>query len=180
MSNLLKAAWFAAEKHTDQRRKNPAATPYINHPIEVAEHLTRVGNVSDENILIAAILHDTIEDTETTEEEIRDAFGDAVLKLVLECTDDKTLEKDERKRLQVVNAPHKSPGAKQIKIADKTCNLKSILAEAPTGWPVARQLEYFHWAAEVVAGLKGVNENLDQEVAKVLEAGIARLSEMRN
>lgn len=180
VSKLLKAAWFAAEKHTDQRRKNPAATPYINHPIEVAEHLSRVGNVSDEDILIAALLHDTIEDTETTEQEIRDAFGDAVLLLVLECTDDKRLEKAERKRLQVVNSPHKSSGAKQIKIADKTCNLKSILAEPPSGWPVSRQLEYFQWAADVVAGLKGVNENLDREVAKVLEAGITRLSESQN
>ena len=175
MSNLLKATWFAAEKHSEQRRKNTAATPYINHPIEVAEHLQRVGGVSDESILIAALLHDTIEDTDTTESEIRDAFGETVLKLVLECTDDKRLEKAERKRLQIVNAPKKSPGAKQIKLADKTCNLLSILADPPSGWSVARQLEYFQWASQVVEGLTGVNNELDQKATEVLDQGLATL-----
>ncbi len=175
MSNLLKATWFAAEKHSEQRRKNTAATPYINHPIEVAEYLQRVGGVSDESILIAALLHDTIEDTDTTESEIRDAFGETVLKLVLECTDDKRLEKAERKRLQIVNAPKKSPGAKQIKLADKTCNLLSILADPPSGWSVARQLEYFQWASQVVEGLTGVNKELDQKATEVLDQGLATL-----
>ena len=175
MSNLLKATWFAAEKHSEQRRKNTAATPYINHPIEVAEFLQRVGGVSDESILIAALLHDTIEDTDTTESEIRDAFGETVLKLVLECTDDKRLEKAERKRLQIVNAPKKSPGAKQIKLADKTCNLLSILADPPSGWSVARQLEYFQWASQVVEGLTGVNNELDQKATEVLDQGLATL-----
>ncbi len=175
MSNLLKATWFAAEKHSEQRRKNTAATPYINHPIEVAEYLQRVGGVSDESILIAALLHDTIEDTDTTESEIRDAFGETVLKLVLECTDDKRLEKAERKRLQIVNAPKKSPGAKQIKLADKTCNLLSILADPPSGWSVARQLEYFQWASQVVEGLTGVNNELDQKATEVLDQGLATL-----
>ena len=175
MSNLLKATWFAAEKHSEQRRKNTAATPYINHPIEVAEYLQRVGGVSDESILIAALLHDTIEDTDRTESEIRDAFGETVLKLVLECTDDKRLEKAERKRLQIVNAPKKSPGAKQIKLADKTCNLLSILADPPSGWSVARQLEYFQWASQVVEGLTGVNNELDQKATEVLDQGLATL-----
>ena len=175
MSNLLKATWFAAEKHSEQRRKNTAATPYINHPIEVAEFLQRVGGVSDESILIAALLHDTIEDTDTNESEIRDAFGETVLKLVLECTDDKRLEKAERKRLQIVNAPKKSPGAKQIKLADKTCNLLSILADPPSGWSVARQLEYFQWASQVVEGLTGVNNELDQKATEVLDQGLATL-----
>ena len=176
MSNLLKATWFAAEKHSEQRRKNTAATPYINHPIEVAEYLQRVGGVCDEAILIAALLHDTIEDTDTTESEIRDAFGETVLNLVLECTDDKRLEKAERKRLQIVNAPKKSPGAKQIKLADKTCNLRSILADPPNGWSVARQLEYFQWASQVVEGLTGVNDQLDQKVTEVLDQGLATLA----
>lgn len=176
MSKLLKATRFAAEKHSEQRRKNPAATPYINHPIEVAEYLQRVGGVCDEAILIAALLHDTIEDTDTTESEIRDAFGETVLNLVLECTDDKRLEKAERKRLQIVNAPKKSPGAKQIKLADKTCNLRSILADPPNGWSVARQLEYFQWASQVVEGLTGVNDQLDQKVTEVLDQGLATLA----
>jgi (p)ppGpp synthase/HD superfamily hydrolase len=177
MSQLLTAMRFAAEKHADQRRKNIAASPYINHPIEVAEHLYCVGNVADESILIAALLHDTIEDTNTSEQEIREVFGDNVLCLVLECTDDKTLEKAERKRLQIVNAPNKSPGAKQIKIADKTCNLRSIMEDPPEGWPISRQVDYFNWASQVVAGLKGINPRLDEEVAKVLDAGISLLTE---
>jgi guanosine-3',5'-bis(diphosphate) 3'-pyrophosphohydrolase len=176
MSLLLKATHFAAEKHSAQRRKNKAASPYINHPIEVAEHLHRVGGVTDETILVAALLHDTIEDTQTNEDEIREAFGDEVLALVLECTDDKNLEKMERKRLQIVNAPKKSSGAKQIKIADKTCNLRSILDDPPEGWPIARQLEYFKWATDVVAGLKGVNSRLDEEVDKVIHAGTSLLT----
>ena len=176
MSKLLKATRFAAEKHSEQRRKNPAATPYINHPIEVAEYLQRVGGVCDEAILIAALLHDTIEDTDTTESEIRDAFGETVRNLVLECTDDKRLEKAERKRLQIVNAPKKSPDAKQIKLADKTCNLRSILADPPNGWSVARQLEYFQWASQVVEGLTGVNDQLDQKVTEVLDQGLATLA----
>ena len=176
MSKLLRATHFAAQKHESQRRKNTAATPYINHPIEVAAHLNRVGDVNDEEILIAAVLHDTIEDTDTTEAEIRDQFGQNVLGLVLECTDDKTLEKAERKRLQVVNAPKKSDGAKQIKIADKTCNLKSILEDPPKGWAITRQLEYFQWASRVYDGLKGVNQALDAEIELVLQQGIERLS----
>ena len=175
MTKIIKAVHFAAQKHTNQRRKNPGESPYINHPIEVAEHLQRVGGVDDEAILVAALLHDTIEDTETTEDEIRAEFGDEVTLLVLECTDDKSLEKAERKRLQVVNAPKKSPGAKQIKIADKTCNLRSILDDPPAGWPLTRQLDYFQWASEVIAGLKGINSNLDREVEQLLELGIQKL-----
>jgi guanosine-3',5'-bis(diphosphate) 3'-pyrophosphohydrolase len=176
MRDLLKAAKFAAHKHSEQRRKNPAASPYINHPIEVAEHLCAVGGVTDETVLIAALLHDTIEDTDTTEGEILSEFGEEVRALVLECTDDKSLEKAERKRLQIVNAPKKSSGAKQIKIADKTCNLRAIMADPPDGWPVARQLEYFQWASQVVAGLKGINPRLDEEVDRVLARGIQKLS----
>lgn len=176
MKELLAAAHFAAEKHSTQRRKNEAESPYINHPIEVAEHLSRVGGVTDPSILIAALLHDTIEDTETTENEICEAFGDQVLKLVLECSDDKTLTKADRKRLQIETAPHKSPGAKQIKIADKTCNLRSILADPPAGWTVQRQHEYFIWAQRVVAGLKDVNRALDLEVDAVIEQGLQKFT----
>ena len=162
---------FAAQKHSTQRRKDGAATPYINHPIEVAMHLAEVGKVEDEDILIAALLHDTIEDTDTTQEEIAAEFGDPVAGLVAECTDDKSLGKMERKRLQVVNAPKKSSGAKQIKIADKTCNLKSIHSDPPEEWSSQRKLEYFQWAEKVVDGLLGVNNALDREVLAVMEKG---------
>ena len=178
MNRLLQATLFAATNHADQRRKNSAASPYINHPIEVAEHLNRVGKIDDTEILIAALLHDTIEDTTTTADEIRELFGKTVVDLVLECTDDKSLEKAERKRLQIVNAPRKSNGAKQIKIADKTCNLKSLLVDPPQGWSISRQLEYFEWAQQVYSGLKGVNELLDAEIEQVFATGLELLTEI--
>ncbi len=171
MNRLLHAMKYAAEKHAQQRRKNADATPYINHPIEVAEHLARVGGISDEDVLVAALLHDTIEDTNATFDEIDGRFGSRVASIVMECTDDKSLEKAERKRLQIVNAPKKSSDAKCVKIADKTCNLASILVDPPPDWSVRRQLEYFEWAERVVAGLLGVNERLDACVQDVLAHG---------
>jgi guanosine-3',5'-bis(diphosphate) 3'-pyrophosphohydrolase len=175
MNRILQAASFAATKHTGQRRKNAAAGPYINHPIEVAEHLSTVGGITDEDILIAALLHDTVEDTDTTREEIAEWFGENVASLVMECTDDKSLPKQERKRLQIVNAPHKSPGAKQIKLADKTCNLRTMVEDPPADWPLQRQIEYFEWAEKVVAGLLGQNEALDAGVLSVLREGLEKL-----
>lgn len=158
---IIKAVKFAAEKHADQRRKNKAATPYINHPIEVAEHLFSVGGIADEDVLDAAILHDTIEDTNTTYEEIVENFGSRVANIVLECTDDKSLDRAERKRLQIVNAKNKSSEAKCVKLADKTCNLRSIIYDPPN-WSIQRQIEYFDWAELVIAGLLGENEALDE------------------
>ncbi|MEM0968587.1 MAG: HD domain-containing protein [Verrucomicrobiota bacterium] len=175
MNLLLQAAHFAAEKHQEQRRKNPAETPYINHPLEVAAHLSSVGHVTDESLLAAAILHDTVEDTDTSPEELCELFGEEITALVMECTDDKSLEKAERKRLQIVNAPKKSAGAKQIKLADKTCNLRSILVDPPEGWSAERQREYFRWANQVIDGLLGVNEPLETEVKRVLHEGYAKL-----
>ena len=180
MKLLLQAMRFATEKHSEQKRGNARQTPYINHPIEVAEHLANVGGVTDEDVLIAALLHDTIEDTDTTKEEISEHFGEIVADLVLECTDDKNLEKEERKRLQVVNAPKKSPGAKMIKIADKTCNLRAILSDPPMAWSTKRKKEYFEWAEKVVGGLLGVNEALDACVTSVLQEGLQQLTEAKS
>lgn len=178
MQRIFHAIKFAAEKHTRQRRKNADATPYINHPIEVAEHLARVGQISEEDVLIAALLHDTIEDTNTTFEEIESLFGARVANIVMECTDDKSLEKAERKRLQILNAPMKSWEAKCVKIADKTCNLESILVDPPSGWSVQRQRDYFDWAEKVVHGLLGVNEPLDTFVLDTLARGKEKLCKM--
>lgn len=171
MRRLLQAMKFAAEKHANQRRKNPDATPYINHPIEVAEILASVGGIEDEEVLAAAVLHDTVEDTSTTFGEIEGLFGSRIARIVKECTDDRSLEKAERKRLQIVHAPGKSPEAKCVKIADKTCNLASVLADPPKGWSVERQREYFGWAEKVIEGLLGVNGNLDARVKDVLARG---------
>jgi len=170
---LLKAIHFSADKHRDQRRKNVEASPYINHPIDVAEMLARVGKVENLDVIVAAILHDTIEDTDTTPEEIESLFGKRVLSLVQEVTDDKSLPKSVRKQLQVLHAPHKSPGAKLIKIADKISNLLDLAHSPPVTWSHQRKLEYIDWSEQVVSGLRGSNTRLDelfdQVVAKVRE-----------
>ena len=165
---LLIALRFAAEKHRRQRRKDTEATPYINHPIAVAELVARVGEVSDVTMLQAAILHDTIEDTATTAEELETHFSKPVSLLVQELTDDKSLPKQERKRLQIEHSPHLSTAAKQIKIADKICNLNDISATQPADWPLQRKLDYLDWAERVVAGCRGCNPDLDQHFDTVL------------
>lgn len=157
---VLEAASFAAQRHRDQRRKDVDATPYINHPLEVAKILAEA-DVDDTDVLVAALLHDTIEDTETTADEISNTFGDRVRQLVLEVTDDKALPKAERKRLQVVNGPGKSDGAKMIKTADKIANLRDLVT-SPPDWTAARIDAYRSWAREVVSGCSGVNPQLDK------------------
>ena len=121
---VLKALEFAAHKHRDQRRKDPAASPYINHPIALANVLVNEGGVTDVEVLAAALLHDTVEDTATTPEELEEQFGARIARIVAEVTDDKALPKAERKRLQVVHAAELSREAKLVKLADKICNLR--------------------------------------------------------
>lgn len=157
---LLDAVMFAAERHRNQRRKDADASPYINHPIALAHLLSTTGGIDDLDVLRAAILHDTVEDTETTEAEIRARFGDAVADMVMEVTDDKSLPKPRRKALQVEHAPHKSTGAALVKLADKTCNLRDITVAPPAGWPLERRREYFDWAKRVIDGLPRVSEPL--------------------
>lgn len=135
MNLLIRAAIFAANKHRDQRRKDTAASPYINHPLALADVLANEGGVDDVEVLCAALLHDTIEDTQTTPDELRREFGDRVANIVLEVTDDKSLPKAERKRLQIVHAGHASFEARLVKLADKICNLRDILASPPANWP---------------------------------------------
>jgi guanosine-3',5'-bis(diphosphate) 3'-pyrophosphohydrolase len=159
---LLKALRFSADKHRNQRRKDNAQSPYINHPIEVVQLLWDVGGVRDIDILLAAILHDTIEDTETRSEDIREVFGEAVMALVMEVTDDKSLPKEERKRLQIETAPHKSYGAKLIKLADKSCNVRNLVTTPPKDWSIKRRQEYLLWTEKVVAGLRGTNPALEE------------------
>lgn len=160
IDKLLEAISFAATKHKDHRRKGANAEPYINHTIAVAKLLTDVAIVYDVDILQAAILHDTIEDTETTKEELFMKFGTEVTDYVIEMTDDKLLPKAERKRLQIVNAPHKSTGAKQIKLCDKICNITDVMNNPPTHWSFERRKEYFDWAEQVVTALDCENSVL--------------------
>jgi guanosine-3',5'-bis(diphosphate) 3'-pyrophosphohydrolase len=168
---LLTAINFSADRHRPQRRKDTLKSPYINHPIEVAELLWRVGGIRDQAVLIAAVLHDTIEDTETTPEEIRNLFGEDVLGIVLECTDDKSLPYLDRKRLQIETAPYKSEKAKLVKLADKICNIHDLNQSPPRWWPKIQKQEYLLWSEKVVAGLRGVNQALEAHYDQELAAG---------
>jgi guanosine-3',5'-bis(diphosphate) 3'-pyrophosphohydrolase len=159
---LFKAFRFAAGKHRNQRRKDSLKSPYINHPIEVALLLWEVGGIREADTLLAAVLHDTIEDTNTHPKEIREAFGEGVLSYVLEVTDDKSLPKMKRKRLQIERAPHKSYGARLISLADKSCNVRNLNKVPPQDWNRKRRSEYLLWTEQVVAGLRGTNAALEE------------------
>lgn len=159
---LLKAVAFAACKHKDQRRKDADASPYINHPIALATVLREEGEIADLNVLAAALLHDTIEDTETTYEEIRGQFGDEIANVVSEVTDTKWLAKTARKRLQISKAAKATEGAKLVKLADKICNVRDIIASPPADWSVDRKREYFDWAKAVVDQIRGTNAKLER------------------
>jgi len=158
---FIRALEFSAHKHRAQKRRDAEQTPYINHPIQVANILWQTGQVQDENVLSAALLHDTLEDTETTSEELETAFGQTILALVQEVSDDKSLPKAERKRLQIVHAATISSQAKLIKLADKIANIQDIGQAPPTGWSLERRLEYLDWSEKVIQALRGVNSALE-------------------
>jgi guanosine-3',5'-bis(diphosphate) 3'-pyrophosphohydrolase len=163
MQKIILAANFAATKHRDQRRKDREASPYINHPLALAFVLTNeVGGIADEDVIAAAILHDTIEDTDTSTTEISDLFGLSVLRIVLEVTDDKSLPKATRKQLQIDHASRLSREAKLVKLADKICNLRDMANSPPLDWSLQRQKEYFDWAKAVVDGLRGTHGKLEE------------------
>ena len=158
---LLKALSFAAYKHRRQVRKGSEPIPYINHPIALADLLVRTANVRDPEIIAAALLHDTVEDTCTTAEELKAEFGPVISQLVAELTDDKRLSKEERKRQQLEHASSLSPRARIVKLADKVCNLRDIVQDPPAGWPLERKQQYFDWAKRVVDKIRGTNVELE-------------------
>ena len=176
LPELTQAISFAAKKHTNQKRKGADAQPYINHPLEVLNLLTNVGKVEDFNILIAAVLHDTIEDTDTTKEEITELFGAEVCRMVLELTDDKSLDKAVRKQLQIEHAPHISAGAKQIKLCDKISNISDVLENPPGDWSDERRSEYVIWGERVVAGLRGANAELEKHFDELITKAKSKLT----
>lgn len=162
MGQFLEVLAFSAFKHRTQRRKDRHASAYINHPIALARVLHNEGGVSDPATLCAAMLHDTVEDTETTRVELSRAFGAEIASVVMEVTDNKRLRKHTRKRLQVEHAPHLSRRAKLVKLADKICNLRDLREHPPVGWSRARKRQYFDWAKRVVDGLRGVHPVLER------------------
>ena len=162
ISLLFKALAFSAEKHRTQKRKDIDKSPYINHPIALANILAKRW-VIDENVLCAAILHDTIEDTETTADELRKNFGEKITSIVLEVSDDKSLDKEVRKQLQIDHAASLSKEAKLVKLADKIANITDIINTPPVDWSKARKQEYFAWAKAVVDNLRGAHQGLEKE-----------------
>ena len=158
---ILKAASFAAYKHRNQRRKDAHASPYINHPLELSRVLAEEGGVTDAATLCAALLHDTVEDTDTTPDELKRVFGAEIAGIVSEVTDDTSLRKADRKRMQVEHAAHISEKAKLVKLADKICNLRDVATAPPQGWPLERRQEYFEWAKQVIDQLRGVYPRLE-------------------
>ena len=169
---FIKAVAFAAHKHRDQRRKNADKSPYINNPIALANILANEAGIQDTQILVAAVLHDTLEDTETTVRELEHEFGRKVASIVLEVTDDKSLPKQERKRRQIEHAKHLTKGARLVKLADKISNLRDVLSSPPTKWSPRRRREYIDWAERVVAGMRGTHQGLERLLDRVLRRGL--------
>ena len=158
---VTRAAHFAAQRHADQRRKGRRREPYINHLAEVAALLSEATEGEDAALVAACFLHDTIEDTPTSPDELRDLFGDDIAAVVMEVTDDKSLPKLERKRLQIVTAAKKSRRAKMLKLADATSNVRALAVDPPTDWDGDRALDYIAWAEQVIGHCRGLNSKLE-------------------
>jgi (p)ppGpp synthase/HD superfamily hydrolase len=173
---VTRAVWFAAQRHADQRRKGRRGEPYFNHLAEVANSLAEATEGNDPGLVAAAFLHDAIEDTQTSLEELRTQFGEDIAALVMEVTDDKSLPKLERKRLQIATAPKKSRRAKLLKIADATSNVRTLAVDPPADWDTGRMLDYIAWAEQVIGHCRGLNPKLEQ--AFDAAAGRARAAVM--
>ena len=177
MALLLEAIQFAARKHRYQRRKNPARTPYINHPLDVAHILWFEGEIRDDNVLAGAILHDTVEDTDTSFEEVEQRFGPKIRSIVEEVTDDKLLGWEERKKQQIQLSPCLSTEAKLVKLADKISNLRDVHKDPPEGWSRERQIGYFNFSSKVVDGLRGAHAGLESIFDQIYQAFFEQLDQ---
>ncbi len=171
---FAQAADFAARQHVGQRRKGKNAEPYVNHLTEVAALLAEATGGDDLVLVMGGLLHDTIEDTGATADDLRARFGAEVAALVAEVTDDKNLPQAERKRLQVETTPGKSRRAKLLKIADKTSNLRGLVVSPPADWTSERLRDYVDWAEAVVRSCRGLNAALDAAFDEAYTAARAR------
>ena len=174
-ARLMHAIRFAAEQHRNDRRKGTDGAPYINHPIAVAEQLAAAGLGDDTDLLMAAVLHDVVEDTGATEGQLTEMFGAAVAAIVLEVSDDKSLEKGERKRLAVETIGHKSRSARLIKLSDLTANVYDVIHHPPP-WTRGRKLDYLTWANRCADAMRGTHPDLERRLLDVIEDGRQRLA----
>jgi (p)ppGpp synthase/HD superfamily hydrolase len=175
LTSVMRAADAAARWHVNQRRKGSAQEPYINHLLEVASLVAAATNGTEPNVVIAALLHDAIEDQNVTSEMIASEFGKPVADIVAEVTVDKLLPKEDRKRLQIEIAPKKSREAKLVKLADKISNVRAVTNSPAIGWPVQRRLEYIVWAKQVLAGLRGTSPWLEQQFDEAVKRAVQSL-----
>jgi len=171
MNTILKAVQFAEYKHRGQERKDIKRSPYISHPISVASVISEVGGIDDLEVLAAALLHDTVEDTGTSLDELEKEFGERVRKLVEEVTDDKNLPKDERKKRQIEHAARLSDEAVLIKLGDKISNVKDVIYSPPSDWNTERRKKYLDWAEAVINNCSNVNPSMKKHFANMLAAG---------
>lgn len=176
VKQLVAAASFAAKQHSGQTRKGEGLEPYINHPLEVANLIANIGGIEDIDVLIAAILHDTVEDTNTTREQLAAMFGEEVAGIVLEVTDDKSLPKQRRKELQIEHSPHLSEKAKLVKLADKISNIRDVSDDPPSDWDINRRREYIDWGSKVIAGMRGTNAALERTFDELVREAGEKLS----
>jgi len=186
LSKVFAALEFAAKRHIGQTRKGTMRSPYINHPISVMATLSQHGE-NNEDLLAAAALHDVIEDTAKDKEEIEklsatiiEIFGENVLNIVLEVSDDKTLSYQKRKHLQIINTPFLSNEAKKLKIADKSCNIKDLISDPPSDWSIERKLSYLEWAMKVIDGARGISSALEQHFESVVQEAYNKLTNQSN
>lgn len=170
VTRLLRAVRFASEKHRDHRRKGRTAAPYINHPIAVAEQLARAGHEQNTDLLMAAVLHDVVEDTETTSAELETLFGGAVAKIVMEVTDDKSLHEKDRKRLAVESISAKSADARVLKLSDLIANVHDVIHQPPN-WSRDRKKRYFDWCEKVAGKMAGIHPVMERHLSKLLVEG---------
>ena len=176
-ATFLEALSFAAYQHRYQQRKDNV-TPYINHPIAVANILLNEAGVSDETVLIAALLHDTVEDTDTCFADIERRFGQRVRDIVAEVTDDKSLPKEIRKQKQIDHAPTLSDRARLVKLADKIANLRDVTAAPPADWPLSRLDDYLDWGKAVIDKIRGSHAQLEDLFDQAYRQGKATVSEL--
>ncbi len=175
ISLVFKAFRFAAEKHIDHRKKDQKSSPYINHPIKVADTLWNIGEVRDVITIVSAILHDTLEHTDTTSEELDLNFGSDVSSVVKEVSDDMSLPEQVRKQLQIEHAPQLSDRAKLIKLADKICNIDDKIHSPPKNWSFKRRKDYLDWTKNVVDNLQMKNSKLTLYYEMLLKQGYEKL-----
>ena len=177
---IAKALTFAAYKHRHQQRKGLDHVPYINHPLELVHVLVVEAGITDSEVICAAILHDTIEDTDTTNYEVTELFGKTIAAIVMDVTDDKTLPKSQRKQLQIDRAPFASYKGKLVKLADKIVNIRDIAHCPPAGWGKERMVQYLDWSAKVIDGVRGTHEGLEMIFDAALQQAYQQLAAADN